>query len=87
MRIELLSTADRSLCLQKVPYETALAELRTTYGENNASDAFEGTEASTQSAAFSGESVDVALHTSRSSDDCSTRIIYKARRVKDASEL
>jgi len=86
-RIELLSAASKDKCTQRIPFELALAELGKTYGESHASGTFEGGGISTQSAAFATDAVDVSLQLSVSPDDCSTRVIYKTRLVKDASEL
>lgn len=86
-RVELLSSASNDQCMQRVPFERALAELGKTYGESHASGTFEGGGTSTQSAAFATDAVDVSLQFSVSPDECSTRVIYKTRQVKDASEL
>lgn len=86
-RVELLSAASKDLCLQRIPFELALAELGKTYGESHASGTFDGGGVSTQSAAFATDAVDVSLQFYVSSDECSTRVIYKTRQVKDASEL
>jgi hypothetical protein len=86
-RIELLSSASKDQCMQKVPFQTALAELGKVYGVSQASGAFERDGGSTQSAAFNTDTEDVSLHLSVSADDCVTRVIYKTRQVKDASEL
>lgn len=86
-RIELLNSASNEQCMQRIPFELALAELGKTYGESPVSGTFEGAGISTQSAAFATDAVDVSLHLTVSPDDCSTRVIYKNRQVKDASEL
>ena len=86
-RIELLSSASKDQCMQRVPFETALAELGKVYGASHASGTFERDGESTQSAAFNTDTVDVSLHLSMSAEDCVTRVIYKTRQVKDASEL
>lgn len=86
-RIELLSSASNDQCTHRIPFELALAELGKTYGESHASGTFERGGVSTQSAAFATDAVDVSLHLSVSPDECSTRVIYKTRQVKDASEL
>lgn len=86
-RIELLSSASKDQCTQKIPFKTALAELEKLYGTTQASGSFERDGESTQSAAFNTETVDVSLHFSVSTEGCVTRVIYKARQVRDASEL
>ena len=86
-RIELLSTASRAQCMQRIPFEQVLAELGRTYGDSQAFGTFEDRGRSAQSVAFSNQDMDISLHYSMSPDACATRVIYKAREVKDASEL
>ncbi len=86
-RIELLSTAPQHQCMERIPFEQALVELGKTYGESRAFGTSAAGEASIRSVAFNTQAVDVSLYLSSSIDDCSTRIIYKVREVKDASEL
>lgn len=86
-RIELLSTAPRLQCAQRVPFEQTLVELKNTYGESQVFGTFEAGGKSMQSVAFSTQAMDVSLHFSFSPEDCTTRVVYKTRQVKDASEL
>ncbi len=86
-RIELFSTVSRDQCMQKLPFDAALAELAKTYGENQVVDKFEESGKLTLSVAFNSHTVDVSLYFSSSEDDCFTRVIYRTREVKDASEL
>jgi len=86
-RIEYLSTASRPLCEKRTPFELALSELASVYGSSQVSGAFEGSGRYTQSAAFISQTIDIALHYSLTPDDCSTRIIFKPRELKDGSEL
>jgi len=86
-RIELLSTASRIQCMERVPFELALRELAKTYGESQALGTSEDGGKSMQSVAFNTQAVDVSLYFSASEDECSTRVVYKTREVKDASEL
>ena len=86
-RIELLSNSPRLQCTQRVPFESALRELVNTYGESQAVGTFENDGKTTQSVAFNTQVMDISLHLSLSPDDCATRVIYKTRDVKDASEL
>ncbi len=86
-RIELVSTASKVQCMQKIPFESALDELAKTYGTTQALGKFESDGATTQSAAFNTDTVDISLHLSLTVDDCITRVVYKTRNMKDASEL
>lgn len=86
-RIEYLSTAPSLECSKRIPFDLALAQLSTTYGKSQIFGLFDGDGKSTQSAAFSTQTVDVSLHFSLTPGDCSTRVIFKPREQKDASEL
>lgn len=86
-RIELLSTASREQCMQKLPFDAALVELAKTYGESQVVGTSADGGQAMHSIAFNTHAVDVSLHFSSSDVACSTRIIYKTREVKDASEL
>lgn len=86
-RIEYLSTAKKLQCLQRTPFALALSELETVYGESHAAGSFEDGGRSMQSVSFNTQDMDIALHLSLSAEDCSTRVIFKTREVKDASEL
>ncbi len=86
-RIELLSTASKDQCIQKLPFDAALAELARTYGDSHVVGTSEEGGKLMQSVAFNTHAMDVSLYFSSSEDDCSTRVIYKTREVKDASEL
>jgi hypothetical protein len=86
-RIEFFSAAPRLRCAQRIPFELALKELGEKYGDSKVYGSFEDGGRSIQSAGFSTQSTDISLHFSLSSQECTTRIIYKARELKDASEL
>jgi len=86
-RIELLSTASRPQCTQRIPFVQVMAELARTYGDSHAYGSFEDSGRTSQSVAFGNQVMDISLHYSSSPDDCATRVIYKTREVKDASEL
>jgi hypothetical protein len=86
-RIELLSSASQLDCIQRIPFEHALAVIGTTYGESQAFGTFDQDGKSVQSVAFGNQAIDVSLQYSTSPDACATRVIYKKREVKDASEL
>lgn len=86
-RIEYLNTASIHQCIQRIPFELVLSDLTRSYGEGRAFGSFDGGGGSMQSASFSTLDMDIALHLSLSAEDCSTRIIFKTRDLKDASEL
>lgn len=86
-RIEFLSAAPNLRCAQRIPFELALKELGVKYGNSQVYGTFEDGGRSMQSAGFSTQSTDISLHFSLSSGGCATRIIYKTRELKDASEL
>jgi hypothetical protein len=86
-RIEYLSTATKLQCLQRTPFELALSELAGSYGESHAAGSFNDGGRSMQSVSFNTQDMDIAVHLSLSAEDCSTRVIFKTRVVKDASEL
>ncbi len=86
-RIELLSTVPSQRCMERVPFELALSELTKIYGESRIFGSLEEGARLEKSVAFNTQSVDISLHFFASADDCSTRVIYKAREVKDASQL
>jgi hypothetical protein len=86
-RIEFLSIAPRQQCMERIPFELTLQELTKTYGASQVFGTSEDAGKSIQSVAFNTQAVDVSLYLSLSDADCSTRVIYKTREVKDASEL
>ncbi len=86
-RVEYLSSATRYECNQRTSFQLALSELASAYGESHVAGSFDDAGRSTQSVSFNTQNMDIALHLSVSTDDCSTRVIFKMRDVKDASEL
>lgn len=86
-RIEYLSTANLSRCTQRIPFDTALSELRSQYGESQVHGSFEAEGAYSQSAAFNTQTVDISLHLASSPDSCSTRVVFLKRAQKDGTDL
>lgn len=86
-RIEYLSTATKLQCLKRTPFELVLSELAGAFGESHVVGSFDDGGRSMQSVSFNTQDMDIAVHLSLSSEDCSTRVIFKARDVKDASDL
>ncbi len=86
-RIEYVSTSPRTECAKRVTFNLVEAELERTYGESLMGGTFQDGATSIESISFSPELMDVSLLFSLSPENCFTRIIYKTREVKDASEL
>lgn len=86
-RVEYLSSATRYQCNQRTPFKLALSELASTYGDSHVAGSFDDGGRSMQSVSFNTQDMDIAVHLSLSAEDCSTRVIFKGREVKDASEL
>lgn len=86
-RVEYLSSAPWARCSQRIPFELAQEELRSLYGERQSSDEFESDGRTTMSAAFGTYGVLATVHFSMTSETCSTRVVFRARELKDASEL
>lgn len=86
-RVEQLWTSVKPGCEK----HNALAEILTTmkrkYGNEQASTGFAESGYFKRSAAWVAGSVDVAVHFSTSSTQCSTRLVFQPHLVKDASEL
>lgn len=87
MRIEYLSTADRLHCSQRLPFELAVEELKSLFGPSQVLDDFENEGTTTQSAAFNTYAVVVSVHLTLTHEECSTRVIFRPRELRDASEL
>lgn len=86
-RVEYLSTATKLECSQRTPFDLALAELGLTYGDSKVAGTFESNGKAIESVAFNSQSMNVALQLSTSPEECSTRVIFKTRDIKEASEL
>lgn len=86
-RIEYLSTASLLHCTQRIPFELAKEELRSLYGPSQSFDEYENDGKTTLSTAFGTYAVIVSLHLSMTPDACTTRVIFRPRELKDASEL
>jgi hypothetical protein len=86
-RIEYLSSATWMRCSQRIPLELAQAELRSQYGERQSSDEFESDGKTTMSAAFGSYAVVAAVYFSMTSETCTTRVVFRPRELKDATEL
>lgn len=86
-RIEFVSSATKAQCDKRLPFDRTLAELRKEFGDGPVSGSFSENGRATQTVTFSNKNNEVSLHLSTSTDECSTRLIYKNVQIKDGSAL
>jgi hypothetical protein len=84
-RIRYLSSAPKSQCSKRIPFEMALTELKKEFGEGAMGEAVTVDGRTTQTVRFTKKDIDVSLNFSMLINDCSTRLVYKIMNLKDRS--
>lgn len=86
-RIELDSTAPDVQCRSLTPWSSAITALEAWNGNESVKGQFAAGDNIQQSIHWSAGDVDVTAYLSVTTDACSTKLTFKKREIKDASEL
>lgn len=86
-RIELVSTAPEDRCRARTPWAGAIAALTAWQAKEAVTGQFDTGNNMQQAAHWSAGDLDASVYLSVTADACSTKVAFKKREVKDASEL
>jgi hypothetical protein len=86
-RIELVSNAPDSRCRSRSPWSAAIAALEAWKGKTTVQGQFEQDNSTQQSVHWAADEIDVSVFQTTTTENCSTKVAFKKRDVKEASQL
>lgn len=86
-RIEMTSTAPDRQCRAHAPWSATIATLEAWQGQGAVTGEFDTGDSVQQSVHWAAGDLDVSVYLSVTATSCSTKVAFKKREAKDASEL